>query len=204
LITAITWARSHMLPWLTRASLIRHVEDDSGGLAGLEHENALSRAEETGKNHVQQETRGLQLSRNFERYHAKVVQEIVESCSYVRIARSVSEEGETPLIMAVLERHDSFGIVSCRRLKWLLVSHTDCPKTCEKKSQLTFRCQVNDYSSTDNVNHFDNLIGCQLCSLNEETWRHSQASPEKRRLNRSSCDLAYDIERSWKRWKMKM
>jgi hypothetical protein len=35
----------------------------------------------------------------------------------------------------------------------------DCSKSCKKKSQLTFRCQVNDYSSTDNIDHFDNLIG---------------------------------------------
>ena len=33
------------------------------------------------------------------------------------------------------------------------------PSSCKKKNQLTFRCQVNDYSSTDNIHHFDNLIG---------------------------------------------
>jgi hypothetical protein len=126
LIMAIAWARSHML---TRASLIRHVEDDIGGLAGLEHEIALSRAGETGKIHVQQETRGLQSClETFEKYHANAVQKIVVSCSYVPYIppSSFSEEGERALFMAVLERHDPFGIVSCRKLKWLLVSHTDC------------------------------------------------------------------------------
>jgi hypothetical protein len=84
---------------------------------------------------------------------------MVESCSYVHIARSFSEEGETPLIMAVLERHDSFGIVSCRKLKMASCFPYWPPKSCEKKSQLTFRWQVSDYSSTENIDHFDNLIG---------------------------------------------
>lgn len=116
--------------------------------------------EETGKIHVQRGTRGLRsCPETLESTHAKTVQKIVESYSYIRIARSFSEEGETPLIMAVLERHDLFGIVNCRKLKWLLFPHTGGPKSCEKKSQLTFRYRVGDYSSTENIDHFDNLIG---------------------------------------------
>ena len=75
--------------------------------------------------------------------------------------------------MAVLERHDSFGIASCRKLKWLLVPILTAPNLAKR---ITFRRQVNDYSSTDNIDHFDKPYRHRLCSLNKETWRHSQTS----------------------------
>jgi hypothetical protein len=149
-----------MLPWLTRASLIRHIEDDSGGIADWSTRLLYPEQKEPGKFTFNRELEGFDLVwKLLKSTHAKAVQKIVESCSYVRIARSFSQEGETPLIMAVLERHDWFGIVSCRKLKWLLVSRTGGPKSCEKKSQLTFRYQVSDYSSIENIDYFDNLIG---------------------------------------------
>jgi hypothetical protein len=104
--------------------------------------------------------------------------------------------------MAVLERHDSFGVVSCRKLKWLLVSHTGRPKSCEKKSQLTFRYQVNDYSSTDNIDHFGESYRHQLCPLNElgailRLRRRSTGSIEAQVIQLTI------LKESWKRWKMK-